>query len=144
MIDRAGIARLIPHAGRMVLLDGVVGWTGTAIACVSRSHLEPAHPLAGEAGLAAIHAVEYLAQAAAVHGALVHDGEPAPRRLLAAVRDVHLATGRLDRLEAPLEVRIERQGGDGHGVVYAGSVHAGALLVASARLTLVASPGEAA
>lgn len=144
MIDRAAIAGLVPHAGSMVLLDGVVDWTETTIHCTSRTHLEPAHPLAGAAGLCAIHAIEYLAQASAVHGALLCGLGAAPTRLLAAVRDVRLEADRLDDLACPLDVRAERQSGDDRVVVYAGTVAAGARFVASGRLTLVTSAHEAA
>jgi predicted hotdog family 3-hydroxylacyl-ACP dehydratase len=36
-IDRAAIAALIPHAGAMCLLDGVLAWNRTSIACRASS-----------------------------------------------------------------------------------------------------------
>lgn len=140
MMDRAAIADLIPHAGSMVLLDAVVSWTGTTVHCTSRTHLRPTHPLRSATGLSAIHAIEYMAQAAAVHGALLQDNGSPPRRLLAAVRDVRLAQRRLDEADVPLEVRVRHLEGDARAVVYAGTVEAGAEAIASARLTLVTAP----
>ena len=37
-LTRAKIAGLIPHAGAMCLLDGVVQWDANRISCVSRSY----------------------------------------------------------------------------------------------------------
>jgi len=136
MLDRTAILPLLPHAGSMVLLDGVVSWTERRIHCLSRSHRDPANPLREHGTLATVHALEYLAQAAAVHGGLMVGG-PAPLRLLAAFRDVRLATASLDRLEPDLEVIAERYGGDDKVVVYCGTVHAGSAFVAGGRLTLV-------
>jgi len=36
--NKAGIAALIPHAGPMCLLDAVLAWDMTTIACVASSH----------------------------------------------------------------------------------------------------------
>jgi predicted hotdog family 3-hydroxylacyl-ACP dehydratase len=141
MLDRKSILPLLPHAGSMVLLDGVVSWTDRTIHCVSRSHRDPANPLRERGSLAAVHALEYLAQAAAVHGGLMVGGQ-APLRVLAAFRDVRLAAVSLDRLAPDLEVIAERYGGDDKVIVYAGTVHAGGAFVASGRLTLV-TPSEA-
>ena len=141
MLDREAIRPLLPHAGSMVLLDGVVSWTDRTIHCVSRSHRDPANPLREHGSLAAVHALEYLAQAAAVHGGLTAGGR-APLRVLAAFRDVRLAAATLDRLAPDLEVIAECHGGDDRVVVYGGTVHAGGAFVASGRLTLV-TPDEA-
>lgn len=139
-LDRTAILPLLPHAGRMVLLDGVVSWSEHGIRCVSRSHRDPANPLREGGGLATVHALEYLAQAAAVHGGLMGGGR-APLRVLAAFRDVRLAGARLDRLTPDLEVIAERHGGDDRVAIYGGTVGAGGDLVASGRLTLVAVDG---
>lgn len=69
-IDRAAIEHCVPHSGAMLLLDSVSDWDATHIVC-SAAAPGPAHPLAREGAVPAVAAVEYGAQAAAVHGFLV-------------------------------------------------------------------------
>src|SRR4029453_19855 len=68
-INKAEIRTLIPHSGLMCLLDEVVQWDDQSIACISNTHRDPANPLRRHGRLSAIHAFEYGAQAAAIHGA---------------------------------------------------------------------------
>ena len=89
------IARLVPHQGRMCLLERVVGWTADRIDCTARSHLDPDNPLRRKGRLAALSGIEYGLQAAAAHGALTA-GPDGPPGWLAAVRDVDLAVAFLD------------------------------------------------
>ena len=70
-LSRNQIAERIPHAGRMVLLDEVVEWDDEHIVCRSGSHQDRANPLALAGQLSSVCAVEYAAQAMAVHGSLL-------------------------------------------------------------------------
>src|SRR6201982_1456603 len=69
-IDKAEIRTLIPHSGLMCLLDEVTQWDEQSIVCVSNTHRDPENPLRRQGRLSAVHAFEYGAQAAAVHGGL--------------------------------------------------------------------------
>ncbi|PYI82543.1 MAG: phosphotransferase, partial [Verrucomicrobia bacterium] len=69
-IGKAEIRTLIPHSGLMCLLDSVIEWDDQSIICISNTHRDPANPLRREGQLSAVHAFEYGAQAAAVHGGL--------------------------------------------------------------------------
>lgn len=141
--DRAALAALVPHAGAMCLLDGVLGWDESSVRCHSRSHLDPGNPLRGPHGLAAIHAVEYAAQAMAVHGGLLRaPGSPreAPG-FLAALRDVVLETARLDDVDAMLEVEARRLMILGASVLYGFEVSAGGRRLAGGRLSVAAPAG---
>src|SRR5881398_1435622 len=69
-IDKAEIRRLIPHAGTMCLLDSVLGWDDESIVCTTNTHRDEANPLRRDGRLSALHALEYAAQAAAIHGGL--------------------------------------------------------------------------
>ena len=82
-INKAEIRALIPHSGLMCLLDSVIQWDDRSIACISHTHRDVANPLRREGRLSAVHAFEYGAQAAAVHGGLRarEMGETAPPRL---------------------------------------------------------------
>lgn len=77
VIDRAAIEQLIPHAGSMCLLDSVQQWDQHSIVCLTASHRRADNPLLSAAGqsLDAAVLVEYGAQAAAVHAALLLQGE---------------------------------------------------------------------
>src|SRR5260370_15819417 len=69
-IEKSEIRTLIPHAGLMCLLDSVLKWDDESIVCRSETHRDPTNPLRRDGQLSALHALEYSAQAAAVHGGL--------------------------------------------------------------------------
>jgi predicted hotdog family 3-hydroxylacyl-ACP dehydratase len=89
MLDRSAIERCVPQSGAMVLLDSVARWDATEIECTAAAP-GARHPLARDGKLPAVAAVEYGAQAAAVHGFLV-DRPTTPRPgMLAKLSDVRL------------------------------------------------------
>jgi predicted hotdog family 3-hydroxylacyl-ACP dehydratase len=122
LIDKLGIARLIPHAGAMCLLDGVLSWDATQIRCVTESHWAINNPLRRDGQLGALCGVEYAAQAMAVHGALVAvetSGSDRPRiGYLASLRAFTVHADRLDRLRGPLAVEAKRLGSDTDRAIY--------------------------
>ncbi|MBV9783133.1 MAG: phosphotransferase [Acidisphaera sp.] len=95
MLDRSRILSLIPHQGRMCLLDRVEEWGEAAIVCSAVSHLDPANPLRRDGRLGIACGIEYGLQAAAVHGALCDGAAQAPG-YLASLRSVRFAVERLD------------------------------------------------
>jgi predicted hotdog family 3-hydroxylacyl-ACP dehydratase len=121
MLDKAAIAALIPHAGSMCLLDVVTEWTAEWIRCTSLTHLDPNNPLRSNDSLAALHLVEYAAQAMAVHGALLAGEGPQPG-MLGVLRDVRLHVERIDDLQAPLIVTATRRLARADGLIYDFSV----------------------
>src|SRR5688572_4196384 len=94
----------------MCLLDGVLRWERDSILCVSNTHRDPTNPLCRHGRLSALHAFEYGAQAAAVHGGLQarETGIAGPSAILAALRGAHLHIIDLDSVDAPLQVRAIR------------------------------------
>jgi predicted hotdog family 3-hydroxylacyl-ACP dehydratase len=70
----ADIEQLIPHTADMSLLSGVLSFDDTSILCVSDQHLNDANPLKEQGVLGSWLMVEYGAQAAAVHRALLAEG----------------------------------------------------------------------
>jgi predicted hotdog family 3-hydroxylacyl-ACP dehydratase len=149
--DRDWIERHIPHQGRMCLLDEVRCWDATFVECTTHTHHAADHPLRYQGRLGAGCALEYAAQAMAVHGALlglpVHaDGAIG---MLTSAREVDLFVTRLDDLVHDLLVRAERLHAGPDGALYSFSVtHAGQLLAqgrASLRFGLrPRAPGSAA
>jgi len=131
-LDAAGIAARIPHQGAMCLLDGLLDWSATHVLCRASSHADSANPLRSPAGLLAPVAIEYAAQAMALHASLAAPpGAPPSPGFLASARDVRLHVARLDESPGPLQVRAEQLAGDGHQALYRFTLHdaAGRLLV---------------
>ena len=138
-INKAEIRTLIPHSGLMCLLDEVIQWDDRSITCVTNTHRDVANPLRRDERLSAVHAFEYGAQAAAVHGGLRARsvGEIAPPGYLAALRDAYLYIARLDDIASPLQICANRLFGDGANTVYECRVLADSALLATARVTIV-------
>lgn len=137
-INKADIAKLIPHAGAMCLLDGVVQWGPAQIRCVSRTHRDLENPLRAGGQLPAVCGIEYAAQAMAVHGGLagVIGGKPKAGYLV-SLRDVILRTSRLDDLAGDLIVDAEQLMGDQSRVIYQFTLQVGGVEVLSGRATVV-------
>jgi predicted hotdog family 3-hydroxylacyl-ACP dehydratase len=138
-LDKAGIRALIPHSGTMCLLDGVIEWDDDSVLCITETHRDSTNPLRRGGFLSAVHALEYGAQAAAVHGGLRARaaGEIAPAGYLAALRDAQLRVDRLDDIASPLIVRAERLFGETANTVYECQISAGSELLASGRVTIM-------
>ena len=139
LIDKPEIRTLIPHSGTMCLLDGVVSWDDKAILCITNTHHDANNPLRRNGRLSAVHALEYGAQAAAIHGGLRARaaGTTAPPCYLAALRDARLHVARLDDVPAPLEVRAHRVFGDAGNTIYQCSISAAGNPVADGRVTIM-------
>jgi len=143
-LGHEGIAALIPHSGTMCLLVRLVEWDAQGIVCVAENHRDADHPLRTHSGLLSPCAIEYAAQAMALHGALIGQeaGTAASPGFLASARGVQLHVLRLDDLPAtsgPDELRIAatRQAGDARQILYAFTVsHAGSP-VAEGRAAVV-------
>ena len=138
-INKAEIRTLIPHSDLMCLLDEVVQWDDRSIACVSNTHRDPANPLRRQGRLSAVHAFEYGAQAAAIHGGLRARaaGTIAPPGYLAALRNGRLHVTRLDYIHLPLRISATRLYGEGANTVYEFILSAATVLVAEGRVTIV-------
>lgn len=138
-LDRAAIAARIPHEGRMCLLDEAWSWSATNIHCTASSHADADNPLRTASGLLAPAAIEYAAQAMALHGALLASKDEAPQPgYLASVRQVRLHAPRLDDAASPLHVHVQRIAGDATLVSYAFDVKDGqGRALAEGRATVV-------
>lgn len=135
-LDKNAIAALIPHADGMCLLDAVESWDEAGVRCRAMSHRDAHNPLRSNGELSALNAIEYGAQAMAVHASLLaaREGKPAPGYLV-AIRDAEFFTSRLDDRAEDLSVRADRLSGDAHGLQYAFSIDAAGTELARGRLT---------
>ncbi|MDP9901890.1 hydroxymyristoyl-ACP dehydratase [Variovorax ginsengisoli] len=138
-LDRDGIAARIPHSGRMCLLERLEHWDAQAIHCSTRTHLAPDNPLRTASGLLAPNAIEYAAQAMALHGGLLAtEGAPPSAGFLASARNVRLSVARLDQLPGALQVHARRLSGDARQVLYEFNVNdAAGAAVAEGRAVVV-------
>ncbi|MFA5628194.1 MAG: hypothetical protein WCX90_08760 [Thiohalomonadaceae bacterium] len=139
ILGREKLCALIPHAGAMCLLDGVENWSDDHIVCISDSHHLQDNPLRSAAGLAALHGVEYGAQAMAVHGGLLaqQDGRKLSAGYLAALRDVSLHSSCLDELPGALHVTARRLLADGGNLMYHIEVSNSRRTLVEARITVI-------
>jgi predicted hotdog family 3-hydroxylacyl-ACP dehydratase len=137
-MTRTEIAQLIPHAGAMCLLDGVVHWDEGGIRCVSNSHRDAANPLRSGGQLPALCGIEYAVQAMAVHGGLAQAGREKPRAgYVASVRDVVCRRERMDDLDGSLVVEASQLLGDGDRVIYEFRLWIGDVEILSGRAAVV-------
>ncbi len=141
-LDRAAIATLIPHQGDMCLLDAIDRWSAEGITARASSHRHRTNPLIEDEGLPALAAIEYAAQAMAVHGALLarEQGGHAQPGYLVAVRDVRIGVAYLDRIDAHLEIRATRLAADAAGLMYSFSVTGAARIIATGRALVTLEP----
>lgn len=142
MLTKPEIAKLIPHAGAMCLLERVLHWDDTKITCVSLSHRDADNPLRSGGALPAVCGVEYAAQAMAVHGGLAGAiGSRPASGYLASLRDVTCPDGTLDQADGELRVEAERLMGDEARVIYQFTVTVGTTEMLSGRATVVLDAG---
>ena len=141
-INKAEIRTLIPHSDLMCLLDEVEHWDDRSIACISNTHRDPENPLRRDGHLSAVHALEYGAQAAAIHGGLRARaaGNIAPPGYLAALRNGRLHVTRLDYIHLPLRIWATRLYGEGANTVYEFSLSVATFVLAEGRVTIVQRP----
>jgi predicted hotdog family 3-hydroxylacyl-ACP dehydratase len=157
-LDHQAIAARVPHAGAMCLLDRVVSWDDNHIECTADGSATTAvgpHPLARSGRLPATAAIEYAAQAMALHGRLVQesvlqesptstDGQAARRGFLAGLRSVRLHCRWIADASAALTVRVERFAGDEVQVLYDFDVRSAATPIAQGRAVVVLDAGARA
>jgi predicted hotdog family 3-hydroxylacyl-ACP dehydratase len=139
LVKKPEIRTLIPHSGLMCLLDSVIEWNDRSIICMTDTHRDPANPLRRDGRLSAVHAFEYAAQAAAVHGGLRARlaGAIAPLGYLAALRDARLHVTRLDDFGSPLQIYACRLFGEAANTVYQCRVFTGDVLLAEGRAIIM-------
>lgn len=138
-IERSQIAALIPHAGAMCLLDQVERWDATAIQCITTHHHDASNPLRRADGrLGAVCAVEFAAQAMALHGRLIAPASGSPKPgILASVRDLRLHAATLDHVSGEIAIDALLVMGDGRSATYSFRLRGAETELATGRATVV-------
>ena len=134
-LGRDWLAANLPHQGSMNLLDEIVDWSEAGLRAVASGHRSAAHPLRRGGELPVACAIEYAAQAAAAHGALIASAPSGPG-MLVAVRGVEFHATRLDDAAGLLDIAVEPLGGGESGVIYRFDVSSAGRPLASGRLTV--------
>ncbi len=123
LLNAAEIAARVPHSGTMCLLHALHELSATHVLCSTTSHRAPDNPLRSASGLLSCNAIEYAAQAMALHGVMTAASDEPPRGgRLVSVRGVELHTRRLENIDGPLFVHAERLAGDDGQAMYQFSV----------------------
>ena len=136
-LDHAAIAARIPHTGRMCLLDRVLEWDADRIRCSAVSHRDADNPLREAAGLATLAGIEYAAQAAAVHGALLR-GEMLPRSgVLAALKNVISTRPWMHEIVEDIVIEANLLHSDPAGGIFAFAVFASEERILNGQFTLM-------
>jgi predicted hotdog family 3-hydroxylacyl-ACP dehydratase len=132
---RAWLLAHLPHQGTMNLLDEIVSWDEIHIRAVARGHRDPDHPLRLGGVLPIACGIEYGAQAAAAHGALLST-RPSGDGFLASVRSVDFHATRLDDVPGDLDVMGEKLGDSASGVLYRFEIASAGRTLLEGRLTV--------
>lgn len=144
-IAKAELCQRVPHTDAMCLLHEVTEWDANRIACLAVNHNDPANPLRHNGHLPAHCAIEYAAQAMAVHGGLAAQDKGKPRiGFLGSVRDVKLFVEYLDGISAPLEIEAVKQLADENHSLYELRVCADGRELMTGRAAVFLQKGEAA
>ena len=129
MIEKIELDQLLPHTGNMSLLSAVTVWDDQAITCTASSHTDVNNPLSSHGQLLAVNAVEYAAQAMAIHRTLLsqRDGGSGKPRVgfLATASKVKFAVQRLDHLAGELEIKAECLTASADGSMYSFTIQHG-------------------
>jgi predicted hotdog family 3-hydroxylacyl-ACP dehydratase len=143
-LNAAQIALRVPHRGPMCLLDSIESWSEENINARAIIHVDK-NPLTIAGKLDSTAAIEYAAQAMAVHGALLGEvaaaqGTPQRKPLmgfLASVRNIACHRPWLDELKQPMSITATRTAGTQSPVSYDFSVGAGEVLYVTGKATVV-------
>jgi len=129
----------------MCLLAAVREWDASGIVCTAHSHAQADHPLREDGRLSSMHAIEYAAQAAALHASLAGEtlktGEARAlrRAYIAALHAVELCSHSLDHdemIRSPLEIRAQLTAAGATAARYGFSVVCGAVCIARGTMTV--------
>jgi predicted hotdog family 3-hydroxylacyl-ACP dehydratase len=90
MFSNSELCELIPHSGKMCLIDSINKWDSESIICTTKTHQNQDNPLLFNGILPVSALIEYGAQAMAIHGALIakESKEKMQEGYLAALKDV--------------------------------------------------------
>lgn len=134
-IGREAVEKMLPHAGDMCLIDSVTRWEEGSIECLGACDSID-HPLLQNGQLPSTAAIEYAAQATAVHGFLLSYSGVAQFGVLAKLTDISLSATVIDRVHSPLQIYAELVARTDGGCIYNFEVKGARLFIATGRLMI--------
>ena len=138
MLRAEDIRGLVPHQGAMCLLDAVEFWDASRIVCTTDQHRSPLNPLAENGRLSAVNAIEFAAQAMAIHGALDAPQRSSPSfGLLLSVRACRFHCDRLDQVAGVLHVKAGKVAGSQLMLMYQFGLFSGTRCLAEGRASVL-------
>ncbi len=135
--NKQDIEAIIPHSGKMCLIEQVDWWDIDNIACRTTSHRDLQNPLRLNGELSAINLLEYGAQAIAIHGGLLSKAKI--HGFLAAIRNAKLHITRIDTLDCEIIIKAKAEIKTENGAVYEFVISADDKLLVEARATVINS-----
>jgi predicted hotdog family 3-hydroxylacyl-ACP dehydratase len=143
-LEGENLYALLPHAGKMRLIDKVTQWDEKQIKCHTLTHLNQTNPLRENGQLCAVHAAEYGAQAMALHGGLLAQqaGQNQPGGYLVSLRGVKLLVQRLDTLDGPLVIQATQLLADAGNMLYDFALRTEHCLIAEGRAAVIVHAEE--
>jgi predicted hotdog family 3-hydroxylacyl-ACP dehydratase len=141
VFNNSKLCELIPHSGKMCLIDSVKKWDDESIICVTQTHRNHNNPLLSSGTLPVSALIEYGAQAMAIHGALVADklGEKMQEGYLAALKDVNFFNNlEINKITSPLIIQATRKFVSQGNMIYEFLVTSEGDNLISGRATVVA------
>ena len=122
----------------MCLLDSVEFWDASRIVCTTEQHRLAGNPLVVDGRLSAVTAIEFAAQAMAVHGALEAPRQDGPAfGMLLSVRNCVLHCDRLDQAPGILHVKAGKVAGSQLMLTYEFGLFTGEQCLAEGRATVI-------
>ena len=139
LLRRSQIAAMIPHAGSMCLLDGVVSADNGTITCIAENPLADSNPLRENGRLGSWTLIEYGAQAAAIHkgiegGQSTLPGAQGRAAYIAQLKEIHASSPWVPT--GPLTVQARCLVSDGNAAAYQIDVSCEGKPLLSGRITL--------
>ena len=111
------IASLVPHQGLMCLIDQIIDHSPETIRCRAQVNHNN-HPLAQNGEIPSMVAIEYAAQACAIHGALIDNAGQSKPGFLVKITNTELETQALSIDDGPLTIFAQRLGSTDQGCLY--------------------------
>ena len=105
-LNHADIERLLPQKDAMCFLNAVTDWDSENICCCAAPP-DAGHPLMRGGKVSAVVAVEYAAQATALHGALLDAATHPKAGMLVKLREVELHRAWFPDSKSPLTVHAK-------------------------------------
>lgn len=142
--EKSKLCDLIPHHGTMCLLDKIEQWNEERVICSTLTHTQDENPLRRNGHLHIVHALEYGAQAMAVHGGLLaqQKQETIQPGYLVALRNAKFFTEHLDTIPTSLTVEAHQLLESGGSLIYEITIKDNDNILAEARATVMTEQGS--